>query len=67
MQTARLLLDHGASPDAEYLWHGLTTPFTAMVGELDTMYGRYERNQKFKAEIEQLREGRSECVMVSLR
>ena len=37
-----------------------TTPFTVMVGELDTMYGRYERNQKFKAEMELLRGGRTD-------
>lgn len=37
-----------------------TTPFTVMVGELDTMYGRYERNQKFKAEMERLRGGRTD-------
>ena len=43
-----------------------TTPFTAMVGELDTMYGRYERNQKFKAEIEQLRGGRADIYPVTV-
>ncbi len=32
--TARLLLDHGADPNAGYLWHGLTTPFTALTGAL---------------------------------
>lgn len=37
-----------------------TTPFTAMVGERDTMYGRYERNLKFKAEIEHLRGERTD-------
>jgi ankyrin repeat protein len=34
LQTARLLLDHGADPDAGYLWHGLTTAFTALTGAL---------------------------------
>ena len=43
-----------------------TTPFTAMVGELDTMYGRYERNQKFKAEIEELRGGRTDIYPVAV-
>lgn len=37
-----------------------TTPFTVMVGELDTMYGRYERNLKFKAEVEKLRGDRTD-------
>jgi hypothetical protein len=32
--TARLLLDHGADPNAGYLWHGLTPPFTALTGAL---------------------------------
>ena len=29
---ARLLLDHGADPDAGYLWDGLPSPFTALTG-----------------------------------
>jgi hypothetical protein len=29
---ARLLLDHGADPDAGYLWEGLRSPFTALTG-----------------------------------
>jgi hypothetical protein len=29
---ARLLLDHGADPNAGYLWEGLTPPFTALTG-----------------------------------
>jgi ankyrin repeat protein len=29
---ARLLLDHGADPDAGYLWEGLPSPFTALTG-----------------------------------
>ncbi|MFJ5926973.1 hypothetical protein ACIQF6_30725 [Kitasatospora sp. NPDC092948] len=33
-ETARLLLHHGADPNAGYLWHGLTTPFTALAGAL---------------------------------
>lgn len=31
------------------------TPFSAMIGENDTMYGRIERNRKFAAQIEALR------------
>jgi hypothetical protein len=30
--TARLLLDAGADPNAGYLWHGLVPPFTALTG-----------------------------------
>jgi hypothetical protein len=29
---ARLLLDHGADPDAGYLWEGLRSPFTVLTG-----------------------------------
>jgi hypothetical protein len=29
---ARLLLDHGADPNAGYLWEGLPSPFTALTG-----------------------------------
>lgn len=32
LETARLLLDAGADPNAGYLWHGLTTPFTVLTG-----------------------------------
>lgn len=32
--TAHLLLDHGADPNAGYLWHGLHPPFTALTGAL---------------------------------
>jgi hypothetical protein len=35
------------------------TIFTAMVGEKDRMYGRYERNLKFAAALEELRGGRT--------
>jgi Ankyrin repeats (3 copies) len=31
---ARLLLEHGADPNAGYLWHGLYPPFTALTGAL---------------------------------
>ncbi|MGE3268463.1 MAG: ankyrin repeat domain-containing protein [Chloroflexota bacterium] len=31
---ARLLLAHGADPNAGYLWEGLTSPFTALTGAL---------------------------------
>ena len=32
LETARLLLSHGADPNAGYLWSGLPTPFTALTG-----------------------------------
>jgi hypothetical protein len=32
LATARALLDHGADPNAGYLWHGLPTPFTVLTG-----------------------------------
>jgi ankyrin repeat protein len=32
--TARVLLEHGADPNAGYLWHGLYPPFTAVTGAL---------------------------------
>ncbi|MGI8458690.1 MAG: ankyrin repeat domain-containing protein [Propionibacteriaceae bacterium] len=32
VRTARVLLTAGADPDAGYLWHGLTSPFTALTG-----------------------------------
>jgi ankyrin repeat protein len=34
VRAARLLLDNGADPNAGYLWHGLTSPFTALAGAL---------------------------------
>jgi ankyrin repeat protein len=32
LETARLLVGAGADPNAGYLWHGLTTPFTVLTG-----------------------------------
>jgi len=32
LDTARLLLDHGADPNTGYLWHGLPSPFTLVTG-----------------------------------
>jgi hypothetical protein len=34
LATARALLEHGADPNAGYLWHGLYPPFTAVTGAL---------------------------------
>jgi ankyrin repeat protein len=41
LDTARLLLDHGADPNAGYLFDGLPTPFTVLTG----VFGGGERNQ----------------------
>ena len=40
------------------------TIFTCMVGEKDTLYGRYERDQRFAESVEQLRAGRSDIYPV---
>lgn len=40
LDVARLLLDHGADPNAGYLWDGLPSPFTALTGA----FGRGEQN-----------------------
>jgi pimeloyl-ACP methyl ester carboxylesterase len=52
---------------------GETTPqtlrntiFTAMVGEKDTMYGRYERNRKFQEAVEKLRGNRADIYPVKV-
>ncbi len=34
LDVARLLLDHGADPNAGFLWDGLPSPFTALAGVL---------------------------------
>ena len=34
LAVARLLLEHGADPNAGYLWEGLIPPFTALTGAL---------------------------------
>jgi ankyrin repeat protein/ketosteroid isomerase-like protein len=34
LEVARLLLEHGADPNAGYLWEGLVPPFTALTGAL---------------------------------
>ena len=56
-----------AATDGETVANTLrTTPFTAMVGELDTMYGRYERNLKFQQAVEKLRGGRTDIYPVTV-
>jgi hypothetical protein len=44
VRSARLLLDHGADPDAGYLWHGLITAFTALTGALGSGEGDQPRH-----------------------
>ena len=39
VEVARLLLDHGADPNAGYLWEGLVPPFTALTGALGSGEG----------------------------
>ncbi|HEY7143767.1 MAG TPA: hypothetical protein VH637_05920 [Streptosporangiaceae bacterium] len=39
VRAAQLLLDHGADANAGYLWHGLTTPFTALTGAMGSGEG----------------------------
>lgn len=39
VDVARLLLDHGADPNAGYLWEGLVPPFTALTGALGSGEG----------------------------
>jgi hypothetical protein len=39
VRTAQLLLDHGADPNAGYLWHGLIPAFTALTGALGSGEG----------------------------
>ena len=41
IEIARLLLAHGADPNAGYLWQGLPSPFTALTG----VFGRGEGDQ----------------------
>jgi len=42
------------------------TIFTCMVGEKDTMYGRFDRDKKFAAEIEALRGDRTDIYPVAV-
>ncbi len=41
LESARLLLEHGADPNAGYQWHGNAPPFTALTGA----FGNGEGNQ----------------------
>ncbi|HEX7163217.1 MAG TPA: ankyrin repeat domain-containing protein [Trebonia sp.] len=44
IRSARLLLDHGADPNAGYLWHGLIPAFTALTGALGSGEGDQPRH-----------------------
>jgi hypothetical protein len=44
VRSARLLLDHGADPNAGYLWHGLIPAFTALTGALGSGEGDQPRH-----------------------
>jgi hypothetical protein len=43
---ARLLLDHGADPNAGYLWEGLVPPFTALTGVLGSGEGASPKHRE---------------------
>lgn len=43
------------------------TIFTCMVGENDTMYGRFERDQKFRETIRQFKGGRNDIYPVNVQ
>ena len=43
---ARLLLEHGADPNAGYLWEGLVPPFTALTGALGRRRGTLPRSTR---------------------
>ncbi|MFM1768115.1 MAG: hypothetical protein RJA22_644 [Verrucomicrobiota bacterium] len=43
-----------------------TTPFTVMVGEKDTAFGRYERNRKFASAVAALRGDRTDIYPVKV-
>jgi ketosteroid isomerase-like protein len=44
---ARLLLEHGADPNAGYLWEGLIPPFTALTGALGGGGGLPKHEEEF--------------------
>jgi pimeloyl-ACP methyl ester carboxylesterase len=58
----------GAPTDGETTGKTLrTTVFTVMVGELDSAYGRFERDQKFRQSIQELRGGRADIYPVTVQ
>ena len=44
VRSARLLLGHGADPNAGYLWHGMIPPFTVLTGALGSGEGDQPRH-----------------------
>jgi len=53
LRAARLLLEHGADPNAGYLWQGMPSPFTALTGA----FGRGEGDpppHQFRLELARL-------------
>jgi pimeloyl-ACP methyl ester carboxylesterase len=57
----------GAPTDGETTGKTLrNTIFTCMVGEKDTAYGRFERDQKFRDSITEFRAGRSDVYPVTV-
>jgi len=46
LETVRVLLDHGADPNAGFLWRGLVPPFTALTGA----FGGGESHQSWHTE-----------------
>ncbi len=58
----------GAPTDGETTGKTLrNTIFTVMVGELDTAYGRFERDQKFKKSIDEFRGSRTDIYPVTVQ
>jgi hypothetical protein len=58
----------GAPTDGETTGKTLrNTIFTCMVGENDTMYGRFERDQKFRDTIRQFKGGRNDIYPVNVQ
>ncbi len=58
----------GAPTDGETTAKTLrNTVFTCMVGEKDTMYGRYDRDKKFDATIKELRGDRTDIYPVTVQ
>jgi Ankyrin repeats (3 copies) len=54
LAAATVLLDHGADPNAGYLWHGLTSPFTALTGAFGSGEGDQPEHEEALALAELL-------------
>jgi pimeloyl-ACP methyl ester carboxylesterase len=65
---AAIHVSAGAATDGEFSGKTLRhTPFSLMVGELDTDYGRFERDMKFRDDMAQLRGGRADIYPVTVK